>query len=165
MPWLRSRLLVLAAATLLIMSAERVAKDPVPEDSFGLTVQEVTAQPDLKVFVLTISTSREGTISLDTDRSHVSIKLSRPPAQGLLQGRLLLNAVRIVPTGSANSYIRTQLHSGSRVYSVPIGTTLDAHTSFSVPAGIHKLDKAITIGKEDGRPLTLTVGKPTKDNE
>jgi len=98
--------------------------------------------------------------------------LADSPADAPRDGQVALAASRIARQGETFADIRTFIGakpSGGSGYtggtggnSVPAATTLDSYFLVTAASGDYKLDTPVEIGRLDGKPVTLVVGKPTK---
>ncbi len=93
------------------------------------------------------------------------------PGGAVKDGQVALSASRITRQGDDFAYIQTLIrpesfnHSfagGPSIYPVRATTKLEAFFSISATNGDYKLDTPVEIGRLDGKPVILVVGKPTK---
>ena len=112
---------------------------------------------------------RPGSISVDGATEHSSTALYG--TDGSYEGSVALLATRIVPSSEGNAYIqilcRPQAPNGSyaggaSVYTRPSTTQLEDVFTITALSGDYSLNTPVEIAQEHGRPITLTVGKPTK---
>jgi hypothetical protein len=138
---------------------------------FRLTVQEVASSTDARAALLTIQTANEGTISIDKEGGHSSVVLSDPNASGTRVGSVALLASRIAPPGDGDIYIQTLIQpqtpngayaGGASIYTLPRATKLVDHFAITAKVGEYPLDTPTEIARFQGKPVMLTVGKPTK---
>lgn len=136
---------------------------------FSLSVQEVATDSDVRAAVVLIRSASPGSISVDEDGGHNSITLQE--VGGFYEGSVALVANRIVPSVEGNLYIqiltRPQTPGGSyaggpSTHILPRTTQLDDYFSITAISGDYSLNTPIEIARQRGKPVTLTVGRPTK---
>ena len=162
--------ILLVGCSLLFIGCKREAA--IPSDSFHLSVQSIITEGDLKVSLIKFHLPHSASISVDSAHSHSSVSMQDAPqgAVGQRDGQVILSASRVAHVGDAFANIQTLIRlesdhgsAGSPSVSyVPAATNLDAYFSVSATSGDYKLDTPVEIGRLDGKPVTLLVGKPTK---
>ena len=169
---IRASILLLAGCCLLSAGCQREAA--IPSDSFRLTVEREINSSDFVVSLLKIHVPHNASISVASEFSHCMTTLADSPTDtdAPRDGQVALAASRIAQKGDTFAYIQIFIGAkarGSSGYtggtagnSVPAATTLDAYFSISATSGDYKLDTPVEIGRLDGKPVTLVVGKPTK---
>jgi hypothetical protein len=144
----------------------------IPSDSFQLSVQNFVSDDDIRVSILTIhvsQSSRASGISVDGEYSHTYSGFQDKQNESIVDGEVLLCASRIAPSEN-NAYIQMLIRSrtgtgyagGPTVHPVSPDVKLDDFIKITASDGIYKLDTPITIAQLQGKPVTLVVGKPTK---
>ncbi len=170
MPLNLPRLLLASAISSLLFTGCKPAPKA-PSSGFHLTLQKVANDDAMGSALLTIQTSGTGTLSVDQDGGHNSILLPEPKAGGVREASIALIASRIEPKGSDKSYIqiliRPQTGDGSfaggpSLYTLPPGTLLKDQFTITAKDGDYPIDTPIEIARLRGKPVTVTVGKPTK---
>jgi hypothetical protein len=165
----RASIILLAGCCLFSAGCHRDAA--IPGDSFHLTLQHVITDNDLMVSLLKIHDPQGANISVDGDGFHASVALPDSPAGAVREGQVALSASRITRRGDAFAYIQTLVRAensnqgfagGPAVYPVPAATKLEAFFSVSATDGDYKLDTPVEIARINGKPVMLSVGKPTK---
>ena len=163
-------MLLLAGCCLLAAGCQREAA--IPSDSFRLTVEPVIPYPYFVVSLLKIHVPHNAYISVSSKYSHCMTTLADSPTDAPRDGQVALAASRITRKGDAFAYIQIFIGAkpsngsgytgGTAGNSVPAATTLAAYFSISATNGDYKLDTPVEIGRLDGKPVTLVVGKPTQ---
>ena len=164
------RLLLISAATsVLLLGCNRPGKSPTT--GFRLTVQDVATDTNARAALLTIHAASAGSISVDEDGGHNSTTLPDADASGSHEGSVALIASRVVPPGEGEVYIQTLIRpqtpngnyaGGPTTYRLPRTTELADHFTVTAKSGDYPLNTPIEIARLKGKPVTLTVGKPTK---
>jgi hypothetical protein len=164
------RLLLISAVTSCVfLGCSR--SDQTPSAGFRLTVQDVATATDVRAALLTIRTTTKATISVDRDGGHDSTVLSEPDAKGFREGSVALLSTRVAPQGDGDVYVLTLIRAqtpdgsyagGPSTYPLPRATQLADHFSITAKSGDYPLNTRIEIAQLRGKPVTLTVGKPTK---
>lgn len=161
--------LVSAVTSVFILGCNRPSK--ILTTGFRLTVQDIATDTNARAALLTIQASSAGSISVDQDGGHNSTMLPEPDANGSREGSVSLMASRIVPPGDGNIFIQTLIRpqtpngnyaGGPSTYTLPRTTELADHFTITAKSGDYALDTPIEIARLRGKPVTLTVGKPTK---
>lgn len=165
-----SCLILLSAVTsFLFVGCNRPSKTPIT--GYRLTVQDVATDTNARAVMLNIYAASAGSISVDEDGGHNSTTLPDPNADGLREGSVALIASRIVPPGDGDIFIQTLIRpqtpsgnyaGGPSINTLPRTTELDDHFTITAKSGDYPLDTPIEIARLRGKPVTLTVGKPTK---
>lgn len=165
-----SRLLLISAVTsFAFLGCNRPSKTPTT--GFRLTVQDVATDTNARAALLIIHAGSAGSISIDQDGGHNSKMLSDPDASGSREGSVALIASRIAPPGDGDIFIQTLIRpqtpngnyaGGPSTYTLPRTTELADHFTITAKSGDFALDTPIEIARLGGKPVTLTVGKPTK---
>ena len=161
---------MLAGCCLLSSGCQREAT--IPGDSFRLTVERVVTDRNVFVAFLKIRVPHDVNISLDGDLFHSMVTLSASPADAVRDGQVALIASRITRQGDEFAYIQTftgikanggsGFTGGTAVQPVPAVTRLETYFAVSATDGDYKLNKPIEIARLNGKPVMLTVGRPTK---
>lgn len=158
------------AALLLIGVAGCKRPGAVPANRFQVTIQKSVNDANVFVTVLKIQAVSPGSISLDQDGGHSSLGLPEPNAAGLREGSVILLGSRIEPTKEGDVYIQSLIRGqisdgtfagGPSIDTLPKGTQLADHFAITAKAGEFLFDSPIEVGRLRGKPVTLTVGKPT----
>ncbi len=165
-----SRFTLISVATAFVfLGCKRPAQ--APSAGFRLTLQDVATGPHVRVALVTIHTANAGSISVDEDGGHNSAALPDTNLNGLREGTVALIASRVAPPGNGDIYIqtlfRTQTLNGTYVggpstYPFPRATQLADEFTITAKNGDYPLNTPIEIARFGGKPVTLTVGKPTK---
>ncbi|MES2661413.1 MAG: hypothetical protein V4689_22525 [Verrucomicrobiota bacterium] len=138
---------------------------------FRLTLQEVATDTNIRVALLTIHTAHAGTLSVDGEGSHHAVTLANPNAEESHEGSIALIASRVEPPGDGDiliqTLIRPQLPNGSfaggpSTDRVPRPTRLADYFTITGKNGDYPLNTPIEIARLRGKPVTLTVGEPTR---
>lgn len=140
-----------------------------PQDRFTLSVAEVVTGEDMVVSVLKISAPKKVSISVDADDSHNHVTPGDPLVDGPREGEIVLAAARVAPAGSDDAFIQVLLRAraqagyagGPAVFRVPAETKMDAFFIITAADGTFPLDSPVKIAELRGKPVNLTVGKPT----
>ena len=161
--------LLLAGCCLFSAGCHRGAA--VPSGSFRLTVERVITDQNMIVSLLKIHVWHNASISVSGAGSHCIVNLANSPEDTARDGQVALTASRIITRqGDDSAYIQTLIRTesasgfagGPSINPVPAATTLDSFFSVSATSGDYKLDTPIEIGRLDGKPVTLVVGKPDR---
>jgi len=161
--------LLLAGCCLLSAGCHHEAA--IPSDSFRLTVDRVITDQNVVVSLLKIHVWHNASISVGSEHSHCIVNLANSPEDAARDGQVALSASRIITrqgddTAYIQTFIRTESSAGSAggpsINPVPAATTLDSFFSVSATSGDYKLDTPVEIGRLDGKPVTLVVGKPDR---
>jgi len=165
-----SRLLLIGAvASCMFLGCKRPGQAPAA--GFRLTLQDVATDTNARAALLTIHAASAGSISVDEDGGHSSTVLPDPDANGFREGSVALIASRISPPGDGDIYIQTLIRpqtpkgnyaGGPSTYTLPRATQLADHFTITAKSGDYALNTPIEIARLKGKPVTLTVGKPTK---
>jgi hypothetical protein len=129
-----------------------------------MTVESVISNNDIIVSVLKISVPRAASISVKCNEGNgrgfsAMSALTIAPDSG--NGQVALSASRIAREGENFASIQTLLFSDTIInYQVPVATKLGTYFAISVADGDYTLDTPLEIGRLDGKPITLVVGKP-----
>jgi hypothetical protein len=163
-------ILIGAATAFLLFGCNRTTKTAPP--ALRITVQEIVTDNKACATLLTIHSPSAGSISVDMDPGdHSSVVLSGPDATGSWEGSVVLMASRIEPSGDDDIYIQTLIRpqtpngasaGGPSTYTLPRTTKLHDHFTITAKSGDFAPDTPIEIAQLGGKPVTLTVGKPTK---
>ncbi len=169
---MNTRAYILLLAGCFLLSAGCYREATIPSDSFRLTVERVITDRDIVVSLLKIHVRHNASISLSSEFSHCMTTLADSPTDAPRDGQVALTASRITRQGDDFAYIQTFVGAkpnggsgftgGTAVNPVPVTTTLGAYFSVSATSGDYKLDTPVEIGKLNGKPVTLVVGKPIK---
>jgi len=165
-----SRLLLISAVTsFAFFGCNRPSKPPTT--GFRLTVQDVATDTNARAALLIIHAASAGSISIDQDGGHNSTMLYEPNAGGSREGSVALIASRIAPPGDGEIFIQTLIRpqtpngnyaGGPSTYTLPRTTELTDHFTITAKSGDFAFDTPIEIARLKGKPVTLTVGRPTK---
>lgn len=165
-----SRLILISAVTsFAFLGCKRSAQTP--SAGFRLTLKDVATDTNARAALVTIHTASAGSISVDEDGGHNSATLPDADANGSREGSVALIASRIAPPGDGDIYIQTLIRpqtpngsyaGGPSTYTLPRATQLTDHFTITAKSGDCALNTPIEIARLKGRPVTLTVGKPTK---
>ncbi len=168
---LRAFLLLFVGCCLLSAGCQREAA--IPADGFRLTVEHTITEHDIVVSLLKIHVPHNASISVAGEHSSCMVNLADSPGDAPRDGQVVLAASRIARQGDAFAsilaHIAPKSGKGSNFtggittssISVPVAKTLDAYFSVSATSGDYKLDTAVEIGRLDGKPVTLVVGRPS----
>jgi hypothetical protein len=165
---LRAFPLLLAVGCLLSAGCHREAA--IPSDTFRLTVEKVITDQNVAVSLLKIHVWHNASISVGSGQSHCIVNLANSPEDAARDGQVAFSASRITRPGDDSAYIQTLIRTeslsgfagGPSINPVPAATTLDSFISISATSGDYKLDTPLEIGRMDGKPVTLVVGKPDR---
>ena len=165
-----SRLIFISAVTsFLFLGCNRSAQTP--SAGFRLTLQDVATDTNARAALIAIRSASAGSISVDEDGGHNSTALPDADANGSREGSVALIASRIAPAGDGDIYIQTLIRpqtpngnyaGGPSTYTLPRATKLTDHFTITAKSGDYPLNTPIEIARLGGKPVTLTVGKPTK---
>jgi len=166
MRWTLLTALAAAGAVVLLVAIFRPTRADVPNDDFALAVQDIVADSDVRVALLTVRTRSPGSISVDSDSSHTLTALPQGSGDGVRQGRVVITASRVALAGDREARIQLLIRTvaaggyagGPTVYTVPADTELDAFMTVCAMDGVYRLDAPVTIAQLQGKPVTLTVG-------
>lgn len=140
-------------------------------DSFHLSVQSIITQGDLKVSLIRYHLPQNASVYVHIEHSNGYVSMQDAPTpQGegrQREGQVILSASRVARAGDAFASIQTLIRletdhassGGPAVSYIPAATNLDAYFSVTATNGDYKLDTPIEIGRWDGKPVTLLVGK------
>jgi hypothetical protein len=166
---IRAFLLLLAGCCLFSAGCHREAA--APSDTFRLTVERIITDQNVIVSLLKIHVLHNASVSVGSEHSHCIVNLANSPEDGARDGQVVLSASRIITRqGDDSAYIQTLIRTessagfagGPSINPVPAATTLDSFFSVSATSGDYKLDTPVKIGRLDGKPMTLVVGKPER---
>jgi hypothetical protein len=167
---IRASILLLAGCCLL--SAGCQSETAIPSDTFHLSVEHVITHSELTVSLLKIHAPHDAYIHLDSEQfHHGGLLMGNSPGEAARDGQIAFSASRLAREGDHSTYIQTFMRAesfgnsvtaGPALIPVPAATALDTYFSISATSGDYKLDTPMEIGRLDGRPVTLVVGKPTK---
>ncbi|MEO5916000.1 MAG: hypothetical protein ABIS50_17325 [Luteolibacter sp.] len=161
--------LIIGVTPFLLLGCNRTA--PAPPAGFRLTLQNVGTDKDACAALLSIRTAAAGSISVDESSGHSSVTLPDADTSGSREGSVALIASRIEPAGGDDVFIQTMIRpqipngsyaGGSSTSILPRATQLSDHFTVTARSGDYPLDTPIEIARLGGKPVTLTVGKPTK---
>jgi hypothetical protein len=165
-----SRLILISVVTsILFFGCNRSSQTPYA--GFRLTLQDVATDTNACAALVTVHTASAGSISVDEDGGHNSATLPDADANGSREGSVALIASRIAPPGDGDIYIQTLIRpqtpngsyaGGPSTYTLPRATKLTDHFTITARSGDYPLNTPIEIARLSGKPVTLTVGKPTK---
>jgi len=165
-----SRLILISAITsFAFVGCNR--PDQIPPTEFRLTLQEVANDANARAALLILHSGTAGSISVDQDGGHNSTALGDPNANGSREGSVALIATRIAPAGEGDIYIQTLIRpqtpngsyaGGPSTFTLPRPTQLADAFTITAKSGDYPLNTPIEIARLRGKPVTLTVGKPTK---
>jgi hypothetical protein len=167
----RIHVFILGSAIMLLLFIGCVRPGQTPSAGFRLTLQDIATDSNVRAALLTIHTASEGFISVVEESGHSSTALPDPNAGGSREGSVALIASRIAPSGDGDIYIQTLIRpqtpngsyaGGPSTYTLPRSTQLADHFAITAKSGDYPLDTPIEIARLKGRPVMLTVGKPTK---
>lgn len=167
----RTLLLLVPYATFLLAGCRPAAPTVLPEDSFRLSVEEITTGADLRVVVLTITTARPAQLSLLEEFGLNSAGLAQAEPGQPYSGKVVLSVARVVPVNSPSAHMQTQtlIQTGKTkvgprvtVETVPADTPLDLFAPFIATAGVYKRDEPVSIIKDGKQALKLIVGQSVK---
>jgi hypothetical protein len=138
----------------------------IPSGCFDLTVQDIVADSDVRVVVLTVKALRAGSISVDSDSSHTLTALPQGSGDGVREGSVVITASRVALAGDKEARIQLLVRTvaagghagGPTVYTAPVDTELDTFLTVCATDGVYRLDAPVTIAQVQGKPVTLTVG-------
>ncbi len=162
------RFLLAVALAVVLGGCER--GETIPQDRFKLSIEEVITGEYMAVSVLRIQVPVKASVSVDTEDSHNHVTTADPPVDGPREGEVLLAAVRVAPGKSEEAYIQVLTRAraagsdagGPAVFPVPVGTALGDFFKITAADGNFALDSPLKIAELRGKPVTLTVGKPTR---
>jgi hypothetical protein len=168
-----SRLIVISVVTAFVfLGCNRSPQ--IPSVGFRLTLQDVATDTNTRAALVTIHTSSAGSLSVDEDRGHSSVTLPDMKANGSREGSIALIASRIALPGDGDIYIQTLIRpqtpdgnsaGGPSTYTLPRSTLLTDHFAITAKSGDYPLNTPIEIARLGGKPVTITIGKPTKLSE
>lgn len=147
--------------------------DVVPAGSFRLVVDDPVNDQSFRIASLKVLSLQPGTLSVGMEGGRDNGgwaygQLLAPATDRLPEGRVLFIASRATDSRTTNAYILAQLQvmahgtleaSCCRTYYPSSDTRLADFASMTVKDGIYPLDTPLEIGRIDGKPVTLTVGK------
>ena len=138
--------------------------------AFHLSVEPVITHSELTVSLLKIHAPHEVFIHLDSEQIHGGgFLMVNVPGETVTDGQIAFSASRFAQEGDHSTYIQTfmrgeshgnSVDAGPKLNPVPAATALDTYFSISATSGDYKLDTPMEIGRLDGKPITLIVGKP-----
>lgn len=158
-----------AVSSLLVTGCKPASKAPSP--GFRLTLQKVATDDAMQSALVTIQTSHAGTMSVAQDGGHNSILLPDPDAGGSREASIALIASRLEPKAGDKTYLQILIRpqtsdanyaGGPSTYTFPLGTLLSDQFTITAKDGDFPLDTPVEIARLRGKPVTVTVGKPTK---
>ena len=157
--------IVMLLITATICSCQTAAF--VPGDEFELSINEIVADPDQQIAVLTISCQQPCgfTVSTSGDLEHST--MPKEESVQKYQGEVILSEARIPTDDSKSAYIQTLIRTrvkighagGTRSSLVPIEKSLEEYFQIVARRGNYKLHTPITIAQFNDQPVTLTVGR------
>ena len=176
-----SRLFFSVCVALATCGCHQRSVDTVPSGSFRLVVEDMVKDETFRVASLKISSVEPGTVSvgIGMEGSRVTGELLMPVGQKLRAAQLFFIASRATDSRTTNAYIiasfqvkveggdggmliQGNAHSGgSTTFYPPKDTKLVDFANLTAKGGTYPLDTPLEIGRVDGKPVTLTVGKPT----
>jgi len=180
-----SRLLVggLLAAVTLCGCRQRSTVAPAA-GTFQLVVDDLVKDGRFRVASLKVISPQPATLSVETAGSHAGGDLLISSADKLRAGQILVTASRVAGQDLTNALIQASLqvkleggdggmliHGSFQseiapgVYEVSPETKLDDFLSLTAREGTYPLHIPLEIGRLDGKPITLTVGKPIASQE
>ena len=152
------------------------SEDAVPAGSFRLVVEDMVKDETFRVARLKVLSSQPGTLSVSKESSHCGCRLLVPAGQKLREGQMFFIASKATDSRTTNADILFSLQmkveegDGGMIAHTGLGTTtfyppkdtgLDVICNLTAKGGVYPLDAPLEIGQIDGKPLILTVGKPT----
>ena len=154
--------------------------DAVPVGSFRLVVEDMVKDGSFRVASLKVLSSQPGMLSVSRESSHSACQLLIPAGQKLREGQMFFIASKATDSRTTNAYIlvsvqmkveggdgslivQASAHTGlgSMTFYPPKDTELDGICNLTAKSGVYPLDAPLEIGRVDGMPMILTVGKPT----
>ena len=121
--------------------------------------------------MLSIHPAAASTLSVDQDGGHTSILLPDPDGTGSPSGSVFLSGKLSIPPGDDEAQLQTLIRvqtspgnhgGGPSTRSVPRATMMEDLFSITAKDGVYPFDTPVEIARLKGKPVTLTVGKPTK---
>jgi len=162
-------LLISVVTTFVFLGCNRPGQTP--SAGFRLTLQDVAIDTNARAALLTIVTASAGSISVDEDGGHSSTVLPAPDSDGSREGSVALIASRIAPPGDGDILIQTLIRvqtpngnyaGGPSTYTLRRESQLADHFTITAKSGDYALNTPVEIARLGGKPVILTVGKPTK---
>ena len=154
--------------------------DAVPAGSFRLVVEDMVKDVTFRVASLKVLSSQPGMLSVAKEGSHSACQLLIPAGQKLREGQIFFLASKTTDSRTTNAYILVSLQMkveggdggmivqasahtglGSTTFYPPKDTELGVICNLTAKSGVYPLDAPLEIGRVDGKPMILTVGKPT----
>jgi hypothetical protein len=150
--------------------------DAVPAGSFRLVVEDMVKDETFRVASLKVLSSQPGMLSVSKESSHSACQLLIPAGQKLREGQMFFIASKATDSRTTNAYILVSLQMkveegdggiiahtglGSTTFYPPKDTELDVICNLTAKSGVYPLDAPLEIGRVDGKPMILTIGKPT----
>jgi hypothetical protein len=176
-----SRVLFFICLALAAFGCHPRSDDAVPAGSFRLVVEDMVNDETFRVASLKVLSSQPGMLSVFQEGgAHSACQLLIPAGQKLREGLMCFTASKATDSRTTNAYILVSLQMkveggdggmikqasahtglGSRTFYPPKDTGLAAICNLTAKSGIYPLDAPLEIGRVDGKPMMLTVGKPT----
>ena len=129
-----------------------------------------------RVASLKVLASQPGMLSVSKEQSHSACQLLIPAGEKSPEGQMFFIASKATDSRTTNAYVLFSLQmkveegKGGMIAHTGLGTTtfyppkdtgLDVICNLTAKGGVYPLDAPLEIGRIDGKPLVLTVGKPT----
>ncbi|RYD48632.1 MAG: hypothetical protein EOP85_03170 [Verrucomicrobiaceae bacterium] len=141
-----------------------------PATGFRLTVYDSPGDAAKRSVGVVVHTVSAGAISVDYGSRLGGTVIAAPDATGVREGSVNLIVNLTVPAGGGDAELATLVstrsdgsHGGSGLTEkVPGNSTLTGIFTFTAKNGDYPLDTPLEIARINGKPVTLTVGKPTK---
>ncbi|MBN2580684.1 MAG: hypothetical protein JXB10_16990 [Pirellulales bacterium] len=154
----RCLLLLMASGFCSISGCQR--QDVAPS-FFRLAVQDVVADEDFQISLLTVYYPQATCISIDGEGFHHKIYADK--ARNSRQGKHLLPliAARVADADGEKAFVQTHIVRDLNVESISPEERLSEFFGIFAKEGTYKLNTPITIARYQGKPVTLVVGKPT----
>src|SRR5271169_6440943 len=180
-----SRLLVggLLAAVTLCGCRQRSTVAPAA-GTFQLVVDDLVKDGRFRVASLKVISPQPATLSVETAGAHAGGDLLISSVDKLRAGQLLVTASRVAGQDLTNALIQASLQvkleggdGGMLIhgsfqseispssFQVSRETKLDDFLNMTAKNGTYPLDVPLEIGRLDGKPIKLTVGKPIASQE
>ena len=164
----RVSLSVAGLCLLLLSGCQRKPSAELPSDSFRLTAKKILADDCCRVLVVTVQARRYVGISARASAyrgSGTSVVLGNPGEEKQREGRVILVAMRVAPTGGAKAYLQTIIKAeaegtiagGQSLREVPADSKVDDLCSVSSSSGVYKLGTPVTIAQLQGKPVTVVA--------
>ena len=161
-----TRILTIAAITLVSLLGCKRASSDVPVRGFRLTLEDIVADGDIRVARLAINSTATGTISVDAEGSHQSAALEESSAG---KAAVTLMGSRVTPSGQPWSYMQSLIRiqaagvttGGPALDTLPQATQLNGFFAITARNGDYAFDTPAEIATLRGKPVTLTLKRST----